>query len=159
MVDWETWIRDDLRLLKRAGVVHNWSKVDFETFSGSDQEYQAWKTYLRNPNSQMLLGRGLYAIQLEHYFAAMDNVGKPRSDFLVICSEELRNDTQQVYNKVVDFLNRAPHNLSDVRAIHQTGRKATELPNDLRRFLQDFFEPYNERLYQLLGWDKVWTHV
>ena len=158
MVDWDTWIRDDLALLKRAGVVQDWSKVDFEEFSGTDQEYNAWKTYLRNPSSQMLLGRGLYAIQLEQYFAAMDKAGKPRSDLLVIRSEELRSDTQQVYNQVLDFLNLPPHNLSDLSAVHETGRKAAELPDDLRRLLQDFFEPYNERLYKLLGWDKVWKY-
>lgn len=59
MVDWEKWIDDDVRLLNESGVVRDWSKVDFAQFSGSDEEMQSWKRYLRNRNSQMIVGRGL----------------------------------------------------------------------------------------------------
>ena len=122
-------------------------------------EFQAWKTYLRNPNSQMLLGRGLYAIQIEHYFEAMKKAGKPRSDFLVIQSEALRSDTQKEYDRVLEFLELAPHNLSDVSEIHKTASYAPSLPSALRVELERFFEPYNRRLYKLLEWDNdVWRY-
>ncbi|GAX13361.1 [heparan sulfate]-glucosamine 3-sulfotransferase 3 [Fistulifera solaris] len=78
MVDWETWIQDDIERLKRAGVLQDWNRVDFDEFSGSEAELIAWKKYLRSPTTQMIVGRGLYSLQIEHYFAAMDKVGKPR---------------------------------------------------------------------------------
>jgi hypothetical protein len=158
MVDWTTWINDDLRLLRRAGVIQDWNQVDFEAFAGSDMELNSWKRYLRYPNSQMLLGRGLYAIQIGHYFAAMDRVGKPRADFLAIQSEDLRLDTQNVYDRVLTFLDLPPRKLSDTSEVHQTRSNSTSIPDDLRKTLENLFEPYNKRLYKLLKWDHVWPY-
>ena len=157
MVDWKVWIEDDLKLLRKAGVVQDWNEVDFGSFAGSDAEMLAWKRYIRNPNSQMLVGRGLYAIQLEHYFAVMDKAGKPRSDLLIVRSEELRQQTQEVYNKILDFLDLPLHSLRDSSEKHETPQGAMPLPKDLRRKLEQFYEPYNQRLYKLLGWDNVWN--
>ena len=156
MVDWERWINDDLRLLERAGVLQD--KVDFKTFSGSLEERLAWKTYLRNPSSQMIVGRGLYTLQIEQYFEAMDRVGKPRSDFLVIRSEELRSNTQGTIDHVLDFLELPPLELTDVSARHETGKNVTEIPAHLKKKLETIFQPYNERLYRLLDWDNVWEY-
>lgn len=160
MVDWEGWINDDLQLLRRAGVVQDWAKVDFEEFSGSDNEVHAWKTYLRNPSSQMIVGRGLYAIQIGQYFAAMDRVGKARSELLVLRSEELKSNTQEVFDSVLDFLELPPHQLGDKSARHETGKNdnLTEIPSHLRKELEDLFTPYNRRLSKLLGWEDVWEY-
>jgi len=157
MVDWEVWIEDDLQLLTEAGVVQDWDEVDFDSFAGSEAEMLAWKTYIRNPNSQMLLGRGLYAIQLEHYFTAMDKAEKPRSELLVIRSEELRDHTQEVYSKILDFLHLPPHTLPDASQKHETPPGAMPLPDHLRKKLEQLYEPYNRRLYKLLGWENVWN--
>jgi hypothetical protein len=156
MVDWQVWIFDDFRLLKQAGVVRDWNKVDFDMFAGSDAEMMAWKKYLRLPNSNMILGRGLYAIQLEHYFAAMERAGKPRSELLVIQSEDLLTNTQVVYNHMLEFLELSPHQLEDAQPKHTTTEHAAPLPDDLRRELEAFYAPYNRRLYKLLQWDNVW---
>jgi hypothetical protein len=158
MVDWEVWIEDDLRLLKNAGVVRDWNEVDFDTFAGSEEETLSWKRYLRQPNSNMILGRGLYAIQLEHYFSAMEKVGKSRSELLVIQSEDLLNNTQAVYGRMLDFLDLPPHRLEDSQPKHKTTNTASAmpLPDHLRKKLEVFYEPYNRRLYSLLHWDAVW---
>jgi hypothetical protein len=158
MVDWEVWIEDDLRLLKKAGVVRDWNEVDFDTFAGSEEEMLSWKRYLRQPNSNMILGRGLYAIQLEQYFSAMEKVGKSRTELLVIQSEDLLNNTQAVYGRMLDFLNLPPHRLEDSQPKHKTTNSASAmpLPDHLREKLEVFYEPYNRRLYSLLHWDNVW---
>jgi hypothetical protein len=158
MVDWEVWIEDDLRLLKKAGVVRDWNEVDFDTFSGSEEEMTSWKRYLRQPNSNMILGRGLYAIQLEQYFSAMEKAGKSRSELLVIQSEDLLNNTQSVYDRMLDFLDLPPHRLEDLQPKHRTTSidSAMPLSDQLRKKLEVFYEPYNLRLYSLLDWDNVW---
>jgi hypothetical protein len=160
MVDWEVWIEDDLRLLKKAGVVRDWNEVDFDTFAGSEEETLSWKRYLRQPNSNMILGRGLYAIQLEQYFSAMEKGGKSRSELLVIQSEDLLNNTEAVYGRMLDFLDLPPHRLEDSQPKHKTTRSgsAQPLPDQLRKQLEVFYEPYNRRLYSLLHWDNVWQN-
>lgn len=158
MVDWETWIQDDIDLLRRAGVLQDWNQVDFEEFSGSDAELFAWKKYLRSRTSQMIVGRGLYSLQIEHYFVAMEKAGKPRSDLLVLRSEELRDETQSVYDRVIDFLDLPRHVLNDTTAKHETQKRSTPIPADLRRELEELYEPYNRRLNTLLGWNSVWNY-
>ena len=156
MVDWETWIRDDIQLLYQAGVLQDWNQVDFDDFSGSDAELFAWKKYLRSRTSQMIVGRGLYSLQIEHYYAAMDKAGKPRSDLLILRSEELRDETQSVYDRVIDFLHLPKHFLNDTTAKHETQKSSTPIPIYLRKQLEELYEPYNRRLNRLMGWNTIW---
>jgi len=149
MVDWETWIDDDVRLLNKAGV--------FEAKT-PEEESLAWKKYQRRPNSNQIVGRGLYVIQLEQYFEAMDRVGKPRSDLLVLQSEQFRKHRQREYDKVLDFLGLPSHRLVNLTDEHTTSSKlATVMPDTCRGKLKKLYRPYNERLYRLLGWDNVWN--
>lgn len=156
MVDWEVWIEDDLQLLKKVGVVRDWNETDFDGFAGSEEEMLSWKRYLRQPNSNMILGRGLYAIQLEQYFVAMEKAGKSRSELLVMQSEDLLSNTQAAYDRMLEFLDLQPHRLEDSQPKHRTTHRAEPLPDHLRKKLEVFYEPYNRRLYSLLQWDNVW---
>lgn len=158
MVDWATWIQDDIELLRQAGVLQDWNQVNFEEFSGSEAELLAWKKYLRSRTSQMIVGRGLYSLQIEHYFAAMEKAGKPRSDLLVLRSEELRKETQSVYDRVIKFLDLPRHVLNDTTAKHETQKTSTPIPADLRRQLEKIYEPYNRRLDKLMGWNSIWNY-
>lgn len=158
MVDWETWIQDDIERLRRAGVLQDWNKVDFDEFSGSAAELFAWKKYLRSPTSQMIVGRGLYSIQIENYFAAMEKAGKPKADLLVLKSEELRENTQLVYDQVIDFLDLPRYILNDTTAKHETHKTSTPMPQSLRKQLEALYEPYNQRLKKVLGWESVWNY-
>ena len=159
MVSWERWVHHDLQLLQRAGVIQDWNETDSNK-SGSAQELEAWKRYVRSHNSQHLLGRGLYAIQLEHYLEALQRAGRPRSDLHVILSEELRNSTQQVYDKLLEFLQLPPHTLRNVRLQDETTSDAgIPMPKHIRTQLEQFFEPYNQRLFRLLKWSSSTWHT
>jgi hypothetical protein len=151
MVDWETWIQDDIRLLTDAGVLNATSP---------EEEYLAWKTYQRRPNSYQILGRGLYVIQIEHYLVAMDRIVKPRSDLLILQSEAFRLNRQDEYNRLLAFLNLPPHRLRNLTDEHitTTTEQSAPMPESIRKQLQELYRPYNERLYKLLGWDKVWDY-
>jgi hypothetical protein len=37
----------DIRVLQETGVIQDWTVVDFDTFSGSSQEFKAWSTYTK----------------------------------------------------------------------------------------------------------------
>jgi hypothetical protein len=158
MVDWDVWVNHDIQLLQTAGVLQDWNVVDFDTFAGSEAEMLAWKRYVRSPqNSMFLVGRGLYAVQLQHWMQAMQRFGKPVSDLMVIHAEEMRNSTQSVYNDILHFLNLPPFVLPDTAPRHETKIKSTlPMPESIRKTLERLYEPYNQRLYKMLGWENVW---
>lgn len=159
MVSWERWVQHDFQLLQQAGVVvrddGNATSTTQASFGSSqDDELQAWKRYVRRPNSQHLLGRGLYALQLEQYYAALDRTGRPRSDLHVILSEDLRHHTQRTYDELLRFLNLPPHTLRDVRLQHETTKDVgAPMPDHVRAHLEQFYAPYNQRLFRLLNWN------
>ena len=177
MVDWDAWISYDLHLLRETGVVQDWTRVNFEEYSGSVAEFEAWKRYLHHEeNCQQIVGRGLYAIQLEHYFKVLKacrriregvfaDVGSSPSSaspsLMVVQSEEFRRDTNRVYNRILQFLDLPSHNLTDIRAKHKTEKRhGIPMPSHIRKELQSFYRPYNERLYKLLNWSSpslVWA--
>lgn len=147
MVDWQTWIDDDLRLLKEAGVF---------AASNRDEERLAWKRYQRRPNSNMIVGRGLYVLQLLDYYEAMDAINKPRSDMLVLQSERFRRHQQSDYHIVLKFLNLPPHALQNVtgyvHATEHSEESASSMPATIKENLREIYKAYNERLYTLLQW-------
>ncbi|KAL7577471.1 hypothetical protein ACA910_004752 [Epithemia clementina (nom. ined.)] len=159
MVDWETWIRKDIQLLQETGVVQDWNKVDFDQFSGSDQEREAWNRYvMHRQGCGQIVGKSLYAIPLQQYYQAMDEAGKPRSHLLVMASEQLRRHTQHVYNQVLEHLELPPHVLTKTAARHATVVAPPHpMPRALRRELKILLEPYNRRLFRMLGWNRsIW---
>ena len=148
-LDWDTWINDDLRLLRNAGVLNA---------STPEEELEAWKTYQRRPNSHMIVGRGLYVIQLEHWFSAMDRIGKPRDEFFILQSENFREDRQGEYSRLLEFLKLPPHRLLNTTDEHATiiHDQSVSMPDHIRSRLQELYLPYNKRLCSLLGWDHCW---
>jgi hypothetical protein len=208
MVDWQMWIDDDIRLLTQAGVLlprhvsfiqnnttssnssrSSWNSTafqaeEFDAFAGSAAEMQAWKRYNRSPSSQQIVGRGLYAIQIGHYIAALRRKQNQRSrrstgddnstfhdkkedddddDFqqvlqqklLVLTSEDLAAQTQKVYNRVLNFLDLPRHVLLDTSKVHAADTQTlpdVPMPHHIRMQLQRLYEPYNQRLFQMLQW-------
>jgi hypothetical protein len=148
MVDWMAWIDDDVRLLEKAGIFNATTRVE---------EKLAWKRYQRKSNSNMIVGRGLYVLQLLDYIEAMDDYNKSRSDILVLQSEQFRYHRQDQYNKVLEFLSLPEHTLRNAtEEVHPTLNKdlSTPLPPAIRIKLQSIYHPYNQRLYKLLDWSE-----
>ena len=172
----EEFIHKDIRLLKKTGVLRDWASTDdFESFSGSDEEFAAWETYLRRwdrlgpPGISGPVGRGLYAIQIEIWIDEMNKINKTiDDDLLVLRSEDLRNDGVGVYHRVARFLGLGRR--SAKRHVVEGEHHVTDyvhdgMPEEMHRSLHELYRPYNKRLYKLLGeddwggvWDE-WTHV
>lgn len=162
MVDWEVWINDDLQSLRAAGVIAaDRTAEQAKDFRGSAEEVAAWKNYTRARNSQFVLGRGLYSIQLRQWYSVMEKFGKDRSELLAIQSEKLKKDTQGEYSKILDFLGLDDHTLGkfESKAVHTTKEaEHVPMPESVRRDLEVFYAPYNKELYRMLGdgWDGAW---
>jgi Sulfotransferase domain len=150
------WIEKDIQDLKNSGVIQD--KVPLSKFIGSPQEMQAWKAYTRL-GTHSPIGRGLYAIQLRHWFTAFDKAGKSRNDIYIVKSEDMERNTSSVYAELLSFLNLPQEPLRDDK---QMG-KATYMSKMnimTRKYLEAFFEPYNKELNDLLGnnWTRDWNN-
>lgn len=149
----EAWVKKDMDDLVATGVVQD--KIPREEFAGSPEEMQAWKRYTRL-GTHAPIGRGLYAIQLRHWFDAFEKEGK-RDDFLIIHSERMRKDTEGVYKDVLSFLDipQLPLKRDDE---YFKAKYSAPMKNETRTMLEEFYSSYNKELYDLLGdeWDGVW---
>ena len=141
----EDWIAHDMRHLTASGVLDD------------PFDMMAWKTYLRTMKDQTyaVIGKGLYAIQLRHWFVAMDEAGKPRDHMLILESQRFKSETQKGYSQILDFLGLPEHRLVDSTAKHSS-RYSQKMLNETQEQLANFFRPFNNDLYKLLGWNNVW---
>lgn len=120
---------------------------------------------------QALIGRSLYTIPLEWWYAMFD-----RSDLYFICTEELRDLSGDPLNDLGQFLGLPSFNFSSAvqrgaynvggnrgydketswdsyKSARENDTDRTEYPltDEFRQELEDFIRPYNERLFQLVG--------
>uniref|UniRef100_A0A7S1D5K0 Sulfotransferase domain-containing protein n=1 Tax=Cyclophora tenuis TaxID=216820 RepID=A0A7S1D5K0_CYCTE len=144
--------------LRQTGVIQNHTSL--ADYAGSFNETIAWKKYVRW-GADGPVGRGLYAIQLRHWFKAYEEHGKSRTeDFHIILSERMRNkkenQTRVVFEETLKFLKLPPAPLK-----RDTAHEATytePMKPGTRAMLEEFFAPYNQEVYDLLGeeWQGVW---
>jgi len=95
------------------------------------------------------VARGLYAEQLERWFAAF-----PREQLLVLLTDELADDTAGTYRRVLDFLGVGPHDLDAYPRIFD--RDYAEMSPAMRARLAVVYDEPNRRLASLLGRDLPW---
>jgi Sulfotransferase domain len=96
------------------------------------------------------LARGIYADQLPAWFKLF-----PKSQILILKSEDLYANPCETYNTVLEFLNLPPHQLGAYEKYN-----ATEYPRiseTVYQQLKAYFKPHNQRLAEMLdrdfGWD------
>jgi hypothetical protein len=94
--------------------------------------------------------RGHYAEQIKRWLEHFD-----RSQLLVIGSEKFFQDTREEYLKVLRFLGLPERLPENFKKIHAGGYKESMEPK-ARAYLEEYFEPYNEELYELLDTDFGW---
>ena len=90
------------------------------------------------------LSRGKYAEQLKRWFEYF-----PREQILIIQSEKYYSDSISVFQELEDFLGLS-HWTPNKITKHNVGRYI-KLDENLREELSEYFKPYNEELYTLLG--------
>jgi hypothetical protein len=97
-----------------------------------------------------LLAFGCYAEALERWWRHV-----PEERLLVLVSEDFFADEVGVVRQVVDFLGLPPLEGYDHTPANQ-GAYEDRIDPALRSRMQEFFEPHNQRLYELLGRDLGW---
>jgi hypothetical protein len=69
----------------------------------------------------------------------------------------MERDPDAEYQKVLKFLGLAPYPLKDAKPKVQS-KYSSSMDPETRKKLEQFFAPYNERLYEMLGgdWPGYW---
>lgn len=96
------------------------------------------------------LARGRYAEQLKVWFRYFR-----REQFLILKSEDMFTMPQETMNKVFDFLTLPFHHSTEFKKYNYHG-EYSDMPESIRKQLDEYFEPYNNELYELLGIDFKW---
>lgn len=126
------------------------------------EEAGAWEAYTRTSTEyDWIVGRGIYSIQLRFWFQAFS-----QQNILVLNSHRMKGPTgaQYTVDKVYSFLGLPQHRLNqEIFADADTGfkrdySKVPPISNETRKFLYDFYEPYNRELETMLGeqFREVW---
>ena len=97
--------------------------------------------------------RGLYADQLKRYLKYFK-----RDQLLVVDSHLLRTDTQSTLDNIVRFLGLHKHDWHlEQLTEHHTGKYyGTQMANQTRDLLREFYKPHNQTLYKMLDHDFGW---
>lgn len=93
--------------------------------------------------------RGLYLPQLQAWEQHF-----PREQLLVLTSEEMYADTQQAFDRIVEFLGLSAFTLPPVKALNSLTQ--SPIPAADREELAAFYAPHNEALAEHLGRPLGW---
>jgi hypothetical protein len=95
--------------------------------------------------------RGRYKEQLERYFSYF-----PRQQMLIIRSEDFFVAPHKTLREVFEFLRvDADFTVKDLTP-RNVGKSKSTVPADVREYLNSYFRPHNQALYDLLGQNYGW---
>ncbi len=116
-----------------------------ERLNGSDDPTsRAWRHF-------SYLTRGVYIEQLNRWLSVF-----PSEQLLVVKSEEFYQNPEQVLHQTLAYLGLRPWSPAAFKAYHLA--QYAEMDAATRKRLVDFYAPYNQHLYALLGRDLGWEH-
>lgn len=94
--------------------------------------------------------RGIYVDNLKRWMKHFDN-----NQLRVYTSEKLLNNPQSITEDVYRFIEIDPYTLSDQKQ-YRKGSYDTGTYTETLKTLSDFYAPFNEDLYQVLGYRLPW---
>jgi hypothetical protein len=98
-----------------------------------------------------MLARGFYAEQLENWYKIFS-----KDQILIIKSEEFATETNKIMNNIFDFLGLPHYNIPDNSKKNKLHYEV--MKKETRIDLIEFFRPYNEKLYSLIGRNFDWEN-
>eukprot|EP01023_Acetabularia_acetabulum_P068834 TRINITY_DN982_c0_g1_i10.p2 TRINITY_DN982_c0_g1~~TRINITY_DN982_c0_g1_i10.p2 ORF type:complete len:187 (-),score=29.75 TRINITY_DN982_c0_g1_i10:522-1019(-) len=114
------------------------------------QQNQTWSQCVSCYPNRDTIRRGLYGPQLQNWLQYL-----PPKQFLIVHSDETKNK-QELANKVYEFANLEPYELNVEKVTGFRGIPLKNYSQDINRtlaLLEEFYEPYNQMLYDTLAKD------
>jgi hypothetical protein len=166
----EEWVYSDLERLLRFGLIggNNHDASSTSLLSSPMDIAETWANYTIS-SGEGPVGRGMYALQLQHWFEALREVGRePRDSFLIVRLEDMKKgaaSNHTIFNRAVQWLGLSPHQLEgdkfDKRMVTDYDRLGKPVMDPkTKKTLQAFYTPHNQQLSRLLGdeWNDVWDY-
>ena len=97
------------------------------------------------------LTSGLYVAQLKRWTKFFN-----KENFLILQSENFTKNPSNEFNKVLKFLNLPSFDLPEYKKFHSRNYK--KMDPDTRKKLIEFYMPFNQQLYELIGQDFHWDN-
>ena len=95
--------------------------------------------------------KGIYLKHIEMWQKYFD-----KENFFIFSTEELQNNPNKIVNEVFSFLELEKYDIVNLKKLN-TG-KYEEMKLETRNYLIEYFKPYNEKLFNLIGktfdWEK-----
>lgn len=113
----------------------------------SDTSLAAWNSGLQ----VAYLTRGVYSVQLERWLSHF-----PPDQLLILLAEDLFERTEATYQRISEFLGIDRIRNLDLSNINE-GAYEKNIPPAIRMKMQQFFEPHNARLAELIGRPLPWN--
>jgi hypothetical protein len=100
--------------------------------------------------------RGIYEPYVRQYLERF-----PRSQVLIIRSEDFFSRTPHVLKQVLDFLDLPAEGsgLAEKDYYKNETAYAQRMNPETEKFLYNYYRPHNERLYELIGQDMGWKEA
>ncbi len=95
-------------------------------------------------HSSSIISRGIYVTQLEMWYELF-----PRNQILILNTNDLMNKSNKIQESICNFLN-LPKFYSN-QVFFEKRSKYEKMKSDTRSRLEEFYKPYNESLYKLIG--------
>jgi hypothetical protein len=138
----EQVVEEDLARLQEAQIMESARLI-----GDLANKFQAYADALpQDHGAHSYVGRGLYAMQLALWLRVF-----PRDQLLVVDLDDMKTSegTQQEVDRVFDFLELDPHKVPDTE--RKNTRAYDKIDPAVERRLREFYAPYNEQLFELLG--------
>jgi hypothetical protein len=126
-------------------------EAEEERLRGEKEKIVADASYSsRNYRRHSYLSRGIYIDQLEEWHRYFDP-----EQLLILKSEDYFARPSEALDLVLEFLG-LPERDFEIAGGRNTGGYTEPMDSDTRRWLQEYYEPHNQRLYEYLGRDFGW---
>jgi hypothetical protein len=164
----DEYVQEEMQLMQKVGLFNATTMGDH--FYGSEDEDLAWYDYQTASTSGGMIGRSLYVIQIRHWIATFRLAGRdPSQAILIVLTENLVQNPQVEYNRILQFMNLPPHVIPSKKlsAIppslwltpptsrqynisNKNNNNSTTTTTTTRQQLENLFRPYNRQLQLLL---------
>ena len=136
------------------GVREGTEKRSFSDVIKNDTDFinlkkQEKKELSNNDYKMSYLAKGIYVEQLKKWYEIFE-----KEQLCVISTEDFSNNTNKILEKIFDFLDIPNYSIKKFEEKKKS--RYPNIDNSVRIELEDFFRPYNEQLYQLIGQEFNW---
>lgn len=133
----------------RKVLFENGNFPTFEAVTALEKQLIAEKSSYLEPS---FLRRGFYAEQIARYYEHFS-----KEQILILTNKDLKKNVTIELNRILKLLDLPAHNWTDLdqkqKNVHAYDAPMSEKTKD---DLTQFYEPYNEQLFELLGYQPNW---